>query len=152
MTLAVPDDGFLAAPDDAHRALEFPGGQRQHDLHGHIFTSAEGAADGRVDHAHVFIRQAECMCDLLAVGMCPLAASFDGHMPILIHIGQAGLRLQVSMFLHWCTVFVFNDHIRLCKSGFDVAFADLVMHADVGIVNLLVHTRSTGLAWRLPGR
>ncbi len=70
-----------ARPDDLDRAFQFPGRQRQHDLHRHIFAPAERAADGRVDCTRTCsARQAQRVRDLLAGQRAPTARPLpNGH-------------------------------------------------------------------------
>ncbi len=141
MAFAMTNYGFFTTPDDLDRALEFHDRQSQQDLDGHIFPSAECAADSRVDHTHLLIGQAKGVGDLLLVGVCPLTTAHHGDAVFLVQIGQPGLRLEIGVLLVWRMIFVLNNHIRPVEGGFHIAFADLVPDADIGIAPLRVQAR-----------
>ena len=85
------------------------------------------------------------MSHLGAVGVSPLTTSFYSHQPLFVNVSQAGLGLEISMFLDGREVLALDDHVRFCESRFDVSFADAVVHADVGIAQFRVNQRRSGL-------
>ena len=129
--LVMAEDGLLAAPDDLHRALQLPGGQRQDDLHRDILTPAESAADGRVEDAHLLLRQAERVRHLMALLVRPLPAREHGDAPLLVEEGQPRLRLEVGMLLPRNLVVRLDDDVGLGEGGLHVAAADTVPRDEV---------------------
>ena len=137
----MPDNGFLAGPDNLDRALEFHNRQRQHDLHGHVFPSAESAADGRINNADLLCWQAKRMGDLFLVGVSPLTAALDCNAAFFVQVGQPGFRLEVGVLLVWRMVFAFDDHVCFGKSRLHITLADFVPDANVGIADFRMDAR-----------
>ena len=138
VALAVADHRLFAAPDGfdstpaQYAALgQPPDGQRQRDLHRHVLAAAERAADGRVDHAHLFLRDAQRVCDLALVLMRPLPGHLHRDAAFLVQIGHTGLGLEIGVLLHRGLIDPLDDDIGLAEARFDVAFADAIAVADV---------------------
>ena len=83
--------------DAAHRPVQQPGGDRHQRLQRQVQLAAEAAADGRRDHPHLLLRQAEDQRQLIAVHVGRLRARH--HLDAVADApGIAGFRLDVRVF------------------------------------------------------
>ncbi len=136
VAFAVTGERLLASPDGLHGtphpALgKPPDHQRERDLHGHVFPTAERAADGRIDDAHPVGRKAQRMRDLLLVFMRPLACDLHGDPARIIDIGHTRLGLKIGVFLDGRLVHTLDDDICISKPLRCVALADAIAVAHV---------------------
>ena len=111
--------------------------QGQHDLYRHILAPAKGAADGRVDDAYVLLGDVEGVSDLRLILMRPLAADHHRDPSLVIDVAQAGLGLQIGVFLARDLVSRLDDHIGVIESGVHVASTYLVPRTNVAVEDKL---------------
>ena len=106
------------------------GKQRQIDLDGHVLLAAEAAADQRAPHADLVVRHADGIGDGAEV-LDHLGRDADVDHVVLIHPGEADLRLQEGVLLEGCLVGVLDDEVCLGEARLDIALLDLALGNDV---------------------
>ena len=74
-------------------------------------------ADGRIDHAHLILRQSQRMGDLFLVFVHPLPRDLNRDAPGFIDIGQPCFGLQIGMLLRAREVGILDDDIRTRETG-----------------------------------
>jgi hypothetical protein len=78
------------------------------------------------------------------VGVRPLARARNRDPAGIVDVGEAGLWLQVRVFLGRCAVFGLDDNVSLLETSANISFADLVADADIGAAYLGVDQASLG--------
>ena len=97
----------------------------------HFLLVAEAAADARLIDVDALDRQADQRRDDAANMEGYLSAGTDDHALVFIPVGDAGMRLEVSMLLALGGVLTADHFVGFCESGLDVANAGLDVMDDV---------------------
>ena len=125
------------------RPLEHVRCERDEALHRHVFAAAERAADLGVFYNDVIFGQGENFRQLLAIFVQPLTGRFDDDAALLIEIRNAGIGLQIRVFLPLRRKRAFNDYVGIVEGSRNVAVADLLMQQHV--VESGMHALRAGL-------
>ena len=120
------DDRLFAAPANCRRPLEHPGCDGNEALHRHVFAPAERAADLRVLDYDLVFGQRENFRELLAVFVQPLPSRFDNDAAVFIDGGDAGIGLQVGVFLPLRRKAAFDDDVGLIEGASCIAVPNLL--------------------------
>jgi len=128
--LSVGEDGFLPFVFQAHGPPRLPGQQPQEDLDGHVLFAPEAAAQIGAPDADLAVRNPEGPGDVPVV-FEHLGAHVDVDDLVVVHPGDAGLRLQVRVVDPLGRVAIFDDDVGLGETGLDVAPANGPMADEV---------------------
>src|SRR5262249_22319863 len=131
MALMMAAYRFLTAPDDLDRTAQSPCRQRQDDLNGHIFTSAESPAYGRVNDTDLLVGQAQSVRNLFLVLVNPLTGNNNRNTTVFVNVGKPGFRLQISVFLPGSFISAFDNNIGWQPASRHIAFANAIVAQDV---------------------
>ena len=130
MALAVADEGILARVLQPHRPPGLLGEQREIDLDGQVLLAAEAAAHQRAAHADLVVRHAEGVGDGPEV-LDHLGRDADVDHVVLVHPGEAHLRLQEGVLLERRFVGVLDDQVGPGEARLGIALLDLALGDDV---------------------